>query len=176
MYLYVIVRYWVTLSTMTVIITRSVTTSWCSLCAEHSSRHWSCVIPFNPHSRRCPHFISGTCPEAMLENTKKSITWGDEPTWEFYPKFWSTQPGGLQTLLQWDTTFYILNQGVPLIKLNNVHFFICWGNMLMKRVFNFPPIIFFSDLWYSFHCWLGKSVLVQRRGKHCSNYESGLWN
>lgn len=143
MYLYVIVRYWVTLSTMTVIITRSVTTSWCSLCAEHSSRHWSCVILFNPHSRRCPHFISGTCPEAMLENTKKSITWGDEPTWEFYPKFWSTQPGGLQTLLQWDTYVLYSESRCSSDKIEQCSFLHLLGKYVNEEGFQFSSHNFF---------------------------------
>lgn len=104
---------------------------------------WHGVLPCDdayavPNSKKPSHaLLSATCPDAMLENTKQSVTWPEDST--LGVGHWTQRISNLCTAKHWH---FRLNQGVPVTKLNNADVFICRKHMLMKKIFNFPPIIF----------------------------------
>lgn len=133
---------------------------------------WHGVLPCDdayavPNSKKPSHaLLSATCPDAMLENTKQSVTWPEDSA--LGVGHWTQRISNLCTAKHWH---FRLNQGVPVTKLNNADVFICRKHMLMKKIFNFPPIIFFFFLMFTITCWLEKSVPAQRRGKYWNGYE-----
>lgn len=105
-----------------------------------------------------PPLMSGTCPDATLENTKNPVTWGEEHTWEFHTKSGSITSRGFQTPLQCNTDILDPESRCFCDNTEKCSFLHLQEKYANEEDFQFPShnFIFLKPLLFTTPCWLEK--------------------